>query len=331
MSTGLVLGKFAPLHRGHQLLIETALAENQRVLVMIYDAPEVTPVPLAARARWIAELYPRVELIEAWNGPQEVGSDPGLQRRHERYILEQLAGRAVDRFYSSEFYGDHVSRALGAVDRRVDPERLAIPISATAIRQDQYANRQYLAPRVYRDLITWVVLLGAPSTGKSTLAEALARAYATRWVPEYGREYWDRHQQGRRLSLEQLVEIAEGHRQREDELVPEARDYLFVDTDASTTRLFSRYYHNQVDPRLDCLTRETRQRYDLFLLCEDDIPYDDTWDRSGAANRALFQEWARDDLRQRGTPFVSLRGSLGQRLDQTRRLLTGFAKYSPTH
>jgi HTH-type transcriptional regulator, transcriptional repressor of NAD biosynthesis genes len=327
MSTGLVLGKFAPLHRGHQRLIEAALAENQRVLVMIYAAPEVTPVPLAVRARWIADLYPRVELIEARDGPREVGDGPELQRRHEQFILEQLAGRAVDRFYSSEFYGDHVSRALGAIDRRIDPQRLVLPISATAIRQDLYAHRHYVAPRVYRDLITWVVLLGAPSTGKSTLAEALARVYATCWMPEYGREYWERHQQDRRLSLKQLVAIAEGHRQREDERVLEARDYLFVDTDASTTRLFSRYYHGRVDPRLERLARETPQRYDLFLLCEDDIPYDDTWDRSGAANRALFQDWVRSDLRARGIPFVNLFGSQRQRLEQVKGLLAGFAKY----
>ncbi len=34
-----------------------------------------------------------------------------------------------------------------------------------------------------------VCLLGAESTGKSTLAEALAAAYETLWVPEYGRVY----------------------------------------------------------------------------------------------------------------------------------------------
>ena len=34
-----------------------------------------------------------------------------------------------------------------------------------------------------------VCLLGAESTGKSTLAEALARRYETLWNPEYGRPY----------------------------------------------------------------------------------------------------------------------------------------------
>ncbi|MBA3531684.1 MAG: adenylyltransferase/cytidyltransferase family protein [Ardenticatenales bacterium] len=55
---GLTLGKFAPLHRGHQFLIETALAEMEQVSVIVYDSPEVTAVPLPVRAGWIRQLYP---------------------------------------------------------------------------------------------------------------------------------------------------------------------------------------------------------------------------------------------------------------------------------
>ena len=37
---GLTLGKFAPLHKGHQLVIETALSEMDEVVVIIYDCLE---------------------------------------------------------------------------------------------------------------------------------------------------------------------------------------------------------------------------------------------------------------------------------------------------
>src|SRR4029077_5709017 len=114
-------------------------------------------------------LYPSLEILEAPGGPREVGADPALQARHEQYILALLAGRRVTHFYSSEFYGDHVSRALGAVDRRVDPERRQFPISGTAIRANPYEHRAMLSPRVYADLVENVVLLGGPSTGKTTL------------------------------------------------------------------------------------------------------------------------------------------------------------------
>ncbi len=73
MKTGLTLGKFAPLHKGHQLLIERALARTDHLIVMVYDAPETTPVPLPVRASWIRALYPTVEVLEAWDGPTAVG------------------------------------------------------------------------------------------------------------------------------------------------------------------------------------------------------------------------------------------------------------------
>jgi HTH-type transcriptional repressor of NAD biosynthesis genes len=68
MTTGLVLGKFAPLHKGHQLLIEAARAENDRVIVLIYDAPDLTNVPLPVRVRWLSSLYPDVRIIDRGMG-----------------------------------------------------------------------------------------------------------------------------------------------------------------------------------------------------------------------------------------------------------------------
>jgi cytidyltransferase-like protein len=58
-SHGLTLSKFAPFHKGHQLLIETALTEVDTLTVIIYDEPNVTPLPLPIRANWMRQLYPK--------------------------------------------------------------------------------------------------------------------------------------------------------------------------------------------------------------------------------------------------------------------------------
>jgi NadR type nicotinamide-nucleotide adenylyltransferase len=176
-------------------------------------------------------------------------------RAHERYVIQTLGIRGITHFCSSEPYGEHMSLALGAVDRRVDEARRSVPVSARDIRRDPFAHREFLDPLVYRDLIINVAALGAPSTGKTTLAARLAELHHTEWMPEYGREYRERHQMGRRLTPGQLVEIAERHLEREDEALTRANRYLFTDTNAITTATFARSYHGSVPTRLDELAR----------------------------------------------------------------------------
>lgn len=324
---GLTLGKFAPLHKGHQLVIETALAETDEVSVIIYDAPETTSIPLNIRSNWIKKLYPQVRVIEARDGPTEVGDTPEIKRKHEKYVIEHLKISGITHFYSSEFYGEHMSIALGAINRLVDPPRNIVQISGVKIRKNPFLYREYVSPIVYQNLITNVVFLGAPSTGKTTIANRMADEYKTVWMPEFGREYWESNHVNRKLSLAQLVEIAEGHLERENKLLYEANQYLFTDTNAITTFMFSMSYHESVHNRLAELANLAQSRYDLVFLCDVDIPYDDTWDRSGDVNRKTFQKQIIGDLLVRKIPFIVLSGDLETRVAKVRKVLNEFQKY----
>lgn len=326
MRRGLTLGKFAPFHRGHQMLVETALAEVDELVVIVY-ATDLIDVPLQVRAGWIREIYPTIRIIEAWDGPNGYGDTPEICREQESYILKKLNGLHITHFYSSEFYGDHVSRALGAVDRRIDEARTAVPISGTALREDYFAGRQYLAPVVYADLITKVCFMGAPSTGKTTLARTMAERHHTVWMPEYGAEYWLEHHVDRRITLEQFEEIAPEHNSREDALTLQSRKYLFCDTNAITTYVFAKDYHGVAGPVLRRLAMEAEKRYDLFFLCDTDIPYADTWDRSGDQKRKWFQDQIVGDLAERRVPFFRVSGTLEQRAAQVNEVLRQYRKF----
>ncbi|MBN1185553.1 MAG: AAA family ATPase [Bacteroidales bacterium] len=326
-TVGLTLGKFAPLHKGHQYMIEKAIEETDHVIVVMYDAPETTNIPLNMRANWIRQLYPEVEVIEGWGSPSDMGDIPEIKRIQETYILGVLKGRKITHFYSSEFYGDHMSKALGAINREIDRERAVVPVSGTLIRENAFKYRQFITPVVYKDLITNIVFLGAPSTGKTTLAESLAKHFNTVWMPEYGREYWDIHQNNRRLTLEQLAEIAEGHLEREEKCLLEANKYLFTDTNAITTYMFSLYYHGKVHEKLVRMAKDIEDRYDIVFLCDKDIPYDDTFDRSGEANREYFHEEIISDLKSRGIGYTILSGTLDERMKKVCRILYGYEKW----
>ena len=322
-SVGLTLGKFAPLHRGHQHVLRVAEDEMDHVVALIYDAPEQTTIPLTKRADWIRRLHPKVEVIEGVSGPTVSGSSPHIMRVQEEYVMGLLNGRSITHFYSSEFYGEHMSRALSAIDRRVDERRTTVPISGTRIRENPFAHRRFIDPIVYRDLVTNIAVLGAPSTGKTSLAMALAKRHRTQWMPEYGREYWEANQVDRRLTPEQLVEIGQEHVRREDQALLECDRYLFTDTNALTTAIFAMHYHGDIHPELARLADACVSRYDLFLLCADDISYDDTWDRSGEVNRSTMQAMIVDDLQRRGIPFHLVSGGLEVRISQVAELLQG--------
>lgn len=328
MKIGLTLGKFSPLHKGHQLLIETALKEMDQFYVLVYDSPETTTVPLTVRAGWIKTLYPEVKIIEGWDGPTAAGYTPEVIKIQDTYILSQVQGIGITHFYSSEPYGDHVSKALKAINRTIDIDRRLVPVSGTEIRKDPFAARAYLSDVVYRDLVVNVTFLGGPSTGKSTLAEHLARQLSTTWMPEYGREYWDQHQIERRLTPAQLVEIARGHLVREEALLLKARNVLFTDTNVLTTRIFSYHYHGMAEPELEAMASQLAGRYDLYFLCATDIPYDHTFDRSGDANREIMQKQVIADLHCRKIPYLTLRGSVTERTSKVIDTLASFKKFT---
>ncbi|MEP1552286.1 ATP-binding protein, partial [Paraglaciecola sp.] len=104
-------------------------------------------------------------------------------------------------------------------------------------------------------MIKRIVFLGGPSTGKTSLCEALATSLNTITVPEYGREYWITHQVNRRLTPEQLLHIAKMQNQWEDQAAEKAKEYLLCDTSAFTTWHFAMHYHQQALPELEQLAK----------------------------------------------------------------------------
>lgn len=167
--------------------------------------------------------------------------------------------------------------------------------------------------------ITRVAILGAESSGKSILAEALAARYQTVWVPEYLREFVDTRQ--RVPKEEEQILIATTQVQREQEFAAHARDWLFCDTSPLMTALYSQHYFKQVDLALQQLERS--HTYDFTLVTAPDFPWSaDGLQRESAAVRQHIHEELMRVLDQREIPFLLVEGSLAERVEQVQFTLS---------
>lgn len=157
------------------------------------------------------------------------------------------------------------------------------------------------AERTHEPLPPRVVVTGSESTGKTTLAEQLADALGTIWVPEYAREY--ARQAQRRLTAGDVAPIARGQLQGEVRAIDAWRATfagtvspppLVLDTDLVSTTIYAEHYYGECPP---WIVTEARGRLaDLYLLCEPDLP------------------WEPDGIRDSPTERLQLHGAFRQRL-----------------
>ena len=165
------------------------------------------------------------------------------------------------------------------------------------------------------DLIK-VVIYGPESTGKTTLAQALADHYKTEWVPEYAREYlqdvWDKEQ--RTCEPHDLLPIAEGQMKIENELSKKAERILICDTDLLETKVYSEaYYVGSCDPMLEKYALENK--YDLYLLTNIDIPWEKDDLRDKPYERERMFNYFKNALEKYQRDFVILSGDKPTRLE----------------
>ncbi len=196
-----------------------------------------------------------------------------------------------------------------------------------------------------------IVIIGPESTGKSTLCEQLAMHYQTSWVREYAREYLEKN--GADYKFEDLYEISLGQLAGEElgirnwelgkttddgrrttvrvstsidkstsnnkelpNLQPSTFNFqpLFIDTDLYVIKVWSEFVFDKIDNRI--LTELAKRKYDLYLLCDVDLPWvkDELREYPDLAVREKLFHYYKEEMIEQKTPWVIIRGNYEERL-----------------
>lgn len=328
---GLVIGKFLPPHAGHHHVIERAVEDCQSVEVVLCDRPDQLP-PADMRAGWLAEIHPTAAItvvpdICGWHGNDVC--PPECSRMWSEY-LGRLGKGPWDVVYGSDSYLIPFANELGAGAVSVDPARTRFPVSGTAVRADLSGHWTYLHPVVRAGLVRRVVVVGAESTGTTTLAADLAGVLGVPWVPEYGREYSAARaaEAGSLWEVEwkssDFDHIAAGQEELEAKGIrswvedaersrPGPLGALAIcDTDVLATAIWHRRYCGEFSPRL--LERALLRPPLLYVLTSPEgVPFEQDGLRDGEHLRAEMTDWFREALAAQPAPWIEVVGSREER------------------
>jgi nicotinamide riboside kinase len=174
-----------------------------------------------------------------------------------------------------------------------------------------------------------IVVIGPESSGKSTLAESLAKHHGTIFIPEVARSFLTYN--GNEYTQSDLMKISKMQTECEFEKAQDwmtkwnnanKRPFLFLDTDLQVIRLWSEWVYGYCDSFI--LHQLAAVDHDGYILCEPDLPWENDPLRSNPDIRDRWHIYHhyREMLIETGKPWTSING-LGQaRLDQANLFLS---------
>ncbi len=306
---GLVIGKFYPPHLGHKYLIDTAKSQCEHLTVIICwkKNQEISGV---TRAKWLQRIHPDVE-IKLIDDDRLADDDSEAWAKSTIDIL----GYVPDAVFTSESYGDPYAKFMGSVHVLVDKERTYMPISGTMVRDKPRECSQFLTPYVRAYFAHRVCVIGAESTGTTTLAQDLAKYYKTVWVPEYGRLYSEAKLFGdidAQWRSEEFEYIAKAQSVLEDTIAESSNGLVICDTDPFATSVWHERYMEKPSDKV--LEIANRRKYNLYILTGDEIPFIQDGTRDGEHIRHDMHKRFIERLEETGRKYILVTGNREERL-----------------
>ncbi len=155
-----------------------------------------------------------------------------------------------------------------------------------------------------------IAILGAESTGKTTLARSLALRFHTTWVQEYAREYMSNHPG--EYSADDIVAIAKHQLEEEDRLIKNSDRFIFTDTEFIIAKVWCEDVFSHCPEWLG--EQVKNHRYDLYLLTANDLPWVPDPVRVNPQRRDYFFNLYKRVLDENHLPYEIISGRYEARL-----------------
>jgi NadR type nicotinamide-nucleotide adenylyltransferase len=167
-----------------------------------------------------------------------------------------------------------------------------------------------------------IAITGPESTGKTTLARQLAAHYETLWVPEFARFYLTFLD--RAYTPEDVIEIAKGQQNWENELSKLNPTLLFCDTDLMVAKIWLQFKYHLENEWIESQLKSNT--YDFHLLCNIDLPWQDDplRENPNLQDRQTLYDLYKQELTTLNVPFFEISGNESARLERAKRLIDNY-------
>jgi HTH-type transcriptional repressor of NAD biosynthesis genes len=315
MVKAFVFGKFLPFHKGHEAMINFALAKCDFLTVLVCCS-EKENISSSTRKKWIDKAFEKKKNIEirTFNYleselPNTSKSSESVSKIWADVFKKQLPDYSL--LITSEEYGNFVAAFMNIQHIAFDIPKKHFPVSATAVRNNLFANWKFLPDSVKPDFAIKVAILGTESTGKTSLAEKLSKYFNCGLVLEAAREIIAN---SNNFSFDDLHLVASEHSNRIDKTILADSPIVIIDTDIHTTKSYSRFtFQKELEISADIYNSN---RANIYLYLNNDVEYLQDGTRLSEAERNLLDLSHRQVLKDHNIDIIEVKGDWNERFEK---------------